>query len=149
MTCPKELLRRFERAGDAGLHIELVALDPGEAPDWEEARRYIDAIGLEEINDDLLELCGVDPDRDPQDTWLETVKERLSEDLESFRGDIEGDQDEIEEWDFRDGSIFASVGSLDDEANPVSGHGWLTRLLDAGVLGVAGFSRVRKAQLLT
>ena len=145
MTCREGAVATLERAGDAGLHIELVALDPGEAPDWEEAGRYIDAIGLEEINDDLLELCGVDPDRDPQDTWLDTVKERLRQDLESFRGDIEGDQDEIEEWDFRDGSIFASVGSLDDEANPVSGHGWLTRLLDAGVLGVAGFARVRKA----
>ena len=145
---PAGAVATLERAGDAGLHIELVALDPGEAPDWEEARRYIDAIGLEEINDDLLELCGVNPDRDPQDTWLDIVKERLRQDLESFRGDIEGDQDEIEEWDFRDGSIFASVGSLDDEANPLSGHGWLTRLLDAGVLGVAGFSRVRKAELL-
>lgn len=146
---PEGAVATLERAGDAGLQIELVALDPGEAPDWDEARRYIDAIGLEEINDDLLELCGVDPDRDAPETWLDTVKQRLREDLESFRGDIEGDQDEIEEWDFRDGSIFASVGSLDDEASPVSGHGWLTRLLDAGVLGVAGFSRVRKAQLLT
>jgi hypothetical protein len=136
------------RAQDAGLAIELVALDPGEAPDWEEARRYIDALGLEEIEDDLLEQCGVDPDRDPHDAWLDTVQERLREDLERLRADIEGDQDEIEEWDFQDGRVFASVGSPEDESDPDSGHGWLARLLDAGALGAAGFARVRKAELL-
>jgi hypothetical protein len=141
-------LATLARAQDAGLAVELVALDPGEAPDWEEAGRYIDAIGLDEIEDDLLELCGVDPDRDPEDTWLDTVRERLREDLERLRADIEGDRDEIEAWDFRDGRIFASVGSFEDESDPDSGHGWLTRLVDAGVLGVAGFSRVRKAELL-
>lgn len=36
----------------------------------------------------------------------------------------------------------------DDESNPHSGPGWLTRLVDAGALGAAGFSRVRKAELL-
>jgi hypothetical protein len=75
------------------------------------------------------------------------VKERLRSDLERFRADIEGDHDEIEEWDFRDGRIFASVGSVDDEANPDVGHGWLSRLVDSGVLTVAGFGRVRKTEI--
>jgi hypothetical protein len=145
---PEGAAATVERALEAGLAVELVALDPGEAPDWEEAQRYIAALGLDEIEDDLLELCGVDPGRDPHDTWLGTVKDRLTEDLERLRADLEGEHDEIEEWDFRDGSIFASVGSIDDESNPDRGHGWLTRLFDAGVLGAAGFSRVRKAELL-
>jgi hypothetical protein len=136
------------RAAAEGLAIELVALDPGEAPDWEEAQRYIAALGLDEIEDDLLELCGVQPDRQPQDTWLGAVKDRLVADLERFRDDVEGDHDEIEEWDFRDGRIFASVGSPDDESDPDRGHGWLVRLVDSGALGAAGFARVRKAELL-
>jgi hypothetical protein len=135
------------RAEAAGLAVELVALEPGELPDWDEAERYVDALILEEIEDDLLEQCGVNPQRDPSETWLEAVKERLRADLEQFRADIEGDHDEIEEWDFRDGRIFASTGSDEDEANPASGHGWLCRLLDSGALAAAGFERVRKAQL--
>jgi hypothetical protein len=135
------------RADEAGLYVELVALEPGEAPDWSEAEAYIDALELEEIGDDLLTRCGVDPDRDPRESWLETVKERLRSDLEQFRRDVEGDQDEIEEWEFRDGRVFAAVGSFEDESNPASGHGWMTRLVDAGVLAVAGFSRVRQAEL--
>ena len=135
------------RAEEAGQFVELVALEPGEAPDWAEAERYIDALVLDEIEDDLLELCGVDPDRDPRETWLDKVKERLRSDLERFRADVEGDHDEIEEWDFRDGRIFAAVGSFEDEADPDSGHGWMSRLLDVSALTAAGFTRVRKAQL--
>ena len=146
-TLPEAATATLSRAETAGLLVELVALDPGERPDWDEARRYIDALVLEEIEDDLLELCGVDPARDPRETWLETVKERLRADLESFRGDIEGDLDEIEEWDFLDGRIFAAVGSFDDQADPLSGFGWLCRLVDAGALAAAGFQRVRKAEL--
>ena len=138
----------FERAETAGLELELVALEPGEAPDWAEAAEYIDALILEEIEDDLLEQCGVNPAQDPRETWLETVQDRLREDLRGFRDDIEGDHDEIEEWEFRDGRIFASIGSFEDESNPDSGHGWLCRLLDAGALAAAGFRRVRKAQVL-
>jgi hypothetical protein len=41
------------------------------------------------------------------------------------------------------------VGSTEDEADPDAGHGWLCRLVDAGVLGAAGFSRVRKAEIVT
>ncbi len=137
----------FARAEAAGLSIELVALEPGEEPDWEEAERYIDAFILDEIEDDLIELCGVNPARDPRETWLETIKERLLEDLRQFRGDVEGEQDEIEEWDFRDGRIFVSVGNSDDEADPLKGHGWMSRLVDSSTLTAAGFQRVQKARL--
>jgi hypothetical protein len=143
---PEGAAATLERAQQAGLSIELVALEPGEEPDWEEAERYIDALVLEEVEDDLLELCGVDFDR-PRETWLATVKERLRSDLEQFRGDIEGEQDEIERWSFRGGSIFVSVGSEDDESDPDKGHGWMARLVDSGVLGVAGLERVRKADI--
>ena len=135
------------RAEEAGLFVELVALEPGEAPDWAEAEAYIDALELEVIEDDLLELCGVNPDSDPRETWLDTVKKRLRADLQRFRDDVEGDHHEIEEWEFRDGRIFAAVGSFEDEANPDSGHGWMTRLVDASALTTAGFTRVRKAEL--
>jgi hypothetical protein len=144
---PEAAQATLARAEEAGLAAELAALEVGEEPDWAEAERYIDALELEEIEDDLLELCGVRPDSDPRETWLGIVKERLRSDLESFRADIEGDHDEIEEWDFRDGRIFASVGSVDDEANPDVGHGWLSRLIDSGVLTLAGFRRVRKTEL--
>jgi hypothetical protein len=134
-------------ADQAGLFVELVALEPGEAPDWAEAHRFLDALELDEIHDDLLVRCGVNPGRDPRDSWLPTVKERLRADLEQFQADIEGNHDEVEEWDFRDGRVFAAIGSYDEEANPESGHGWMTRLYDAGVLEAAGFRRVRKAEL--
>ena len=136
------------RAEESGQLVELVALEPGEAPDWDEAGRYIDALILDEIEDDLVVLCGVDTDKDPQETWLETIKARLHEDLRRFREDIESDHDQIEEWDFRDGRIFASIGSFDDQADPDSGHGWLSRLVDSSASAAAGFSRIRKAQLL-
>jgi hypothetical protein len=103
---------------------------------------------LEEIERDLIEVCGVEPDRDPRETWLPTVQERLRVDLQLFRADIEGDHHEIEEWDFLGGRVFASVGSADDESNPDKGHGWMCRLVDAEALGAAGFERVRKAQLV-
>jgi hypothetical protein len=145
---PDAAAATFARAEEAGLAVELVALEPGEAPDWEEAERYIDALVLEEIEDDLLELCGVNPDRDPRETWLETVKHRLRTDLERFRDDVEGDHDQIEEWDVRGGRVLASVGSFGDEADPYSGHGWMCRLGDSGALAAAGFARVRKAELV-
>ncbi len=124
-----------------------MALEPGEEPDWDAAERFIDALVLAEVDDDLIVQSGVDTDRDPPDTWLDTVKERLRIDLQSFRADVEGDRDEIEEWSFRDGRIFASVGSVDDESDPNSGHGWMCRLVDSEALGAAGFERVRKAEL--
>ena len=135
------------RAEAAGLEVELVALEPGEEPDWAEAERFIDALILEELPDDLLELCGVHPDDDPRDTWLGIVKDRLHSDLAAFRDDIESDHDEIEEWDFLGGRVLASTGSLDDESDPNSGHGWMCRLVDSSALAAAGFERVRKAEL--
>jgi hypothetical protein len=144
---PESARAAFERAEQRGLSIELVALEPGEEPDWMEAERFIDALVIEEVNDDLLELCGVNPDTDPKNEWIETVRSRLRDDLASFRADIEGDEDQIEQWGFRDGRIFASFGSEDDESDPLSGHGWLCRLVDAEVHGAAGFVRVRKAEL--
>ena len=137
----------FARAEQEGYSLELAALEPGEEPDWPETDNYIDALVLELIEDDLLELCGVDPGRDSRESWLPTVTERLTEDRDRFRADIEGEHDQIEEWSFRGARIFASVGTPDDEADPDSGHGWMCRLLDGGVLTVAGFQRVQKARL--
>ena len=136
------------RAEEPGLAVELVALEPGEVPDWAAAERLIDALILEELEDDVIEMCGVHPDRDPRETWLATVQERLHSDLRSFRDDIEGDHDEIEEWDFLMGRVFAAIGSVEDESNPARGYGWTCRLVDAEALGAAGFDRVRKAELL-
>jgi hypothetical protein len=141
---PPQAEAAMAQAAEQGLELELVALEPGEAPDWDEALRYIDALGLEEIEDDLIEQAGVNPGRDPHETWLDTVKERLRSDLEAFRADVDGDHDEIEEWDFRGGRILASTGTFEDESNPNSGHGWMCRLLDSGALGIAGFQRVRR-----
>ena len=144
---PQAAAATLDRAESAGLSVELVALEPGEEPDWEEAGRYIDALILEELDDDLIEQCGIDPGRDPRDTWLDRIKERLREDLERFRADVDGDHDEIEEWSFRGGRIFASVGTPDDESDPDSGHGWMCRLFDSGALTAAGFQRVQRARL--
>jgi hypothetical protein len=138
----------LSRAQEAGLAIELVALDAGEAPDWEEAERFLDALILEEVSDDLLVLCGVDPAADPPERWLDIVKERLRDDLRALRADVESDHDQVEEWDFRSGRVFAAVGRIDEESDPDSGYGWMCRLVDADVLGAAGFERVRKASLL-
>jgi hypothetical protein len=142
-----EAAEALARAEEAGLAVELVALEAGEEADWTAAERYIDALILEEIEDDLLELCGVNPNADPRETWLATVNERLRSDLAYFRADVEGDRAEIQMWEFRDGRVFASVGAMEDEADPLSGHGWMCRLLDASALGAAGFARVRKAEL--
>ncbi len=136
------------RAEAAGLAIELVGLEAGQAPDWDEAERFLDALIIEEVEDDLLEMCGVDPNRDPKPTWVDVVKQRLRDDLRSFRADVEGDHDQIEEWDFRGGRVFAAVGKIDDDSNPLSGYGWMCRLVDAEALGAAGLQRVRKAVLL-
>jgi hypothetical protein len=144
---PETARATFARAERESLSLELVALDPGEDPDWDEAARFVDALILEELEDDLIEQSGVDPRVDPRDTWLDRVKARLRDDLDRFRGDLEGDQDEIEEWDFADGRVFAAVGNADDVSDPDSGYGWMCRLVDAGALAAAGFSRVQKARL--
>ena len=144
LALPAEAAGALAQAAAAGLSAELVALDAGEAPDWDAAASYIDALVLDEIEDDLVELCGVRPGSDPRETWLDTVKARLAEDLARFRADVEGDHAQILEWSFLDGRIFASIGSEADEANPDSGHGWLCRLVDASAAGAAGFERVRR-----
>src|SRR5262245_3430354 len=147
LRLPDAASELLERADGAGLSLELVALEPGELPDWDGAGRYIDALILEEIEDDLLVLSGVNPERDPRERWVEKVKERLRADLDSFRADVEGEHDEIEEWDFLDGRVFAAVGSFDDESDPDTGYGWLCRLVDASATAAAGFQRVRKTEL--
>jgi hypothetical protein len=144
---PKEAVALLARAADEGLEVELVALEPGEEPSWAEADRFVDSLILEEVPDDLLELCGVHPDDDPREAWLGIVKERLRSDLAAFREDIESDHDEIEEWDFLGGRVLASIGSYEDESDPNNGHGWMCRLVDASALAAAGFERVRKAEL--
>jgi hypothetical protein len=145
---PESAREVLAQAEQAGLAVELVALEPGEAPDWAAAERLIDSLILEELEDDVIEMCGVNPGRDPRETWLATVQERLGSDLDSFRADIEGDHDEIEEWDFLMGRVFAAIGSVEDESEPDRGYGWMCRLVDAEALGAAGFDRVRKAELL-
>ena len=85
---------------------------------------------------------------DPQETWLDTVRQRLRIDLDSFRADIDDRHQEIEEWDFRGRRSFAAIGCFDDDSNPRSGFGWMCRLVDAGVLQAAAFRRFRKPLLL-
>jgi hypothetical protein len=144
---PEPAVRAIADAQSAGLSAELVALEPGEVPDWDEAARFLDALTIEMVDDDLLEQCGVDPDTDPRERWIEIVRARLRADLERFRADVEADRDEMEQWEFLDGRVFAAFGSPGDEFDPDAGYGWLCRLLDAGVLGAAGFRRVRKPEL--
>jgi hypothetical protein len=127
--------------------VELVALDAGRAPDWQGASRYLESLIFEELEDHLIEQCGIDTRRDPQAQWLDAVKRRLREDLGSFRTDAEGSHDEIEEWDFQGSRIFAAVGDFDEDSNPSSGYGWMCRLVDASVLQAAGFYRARKPLL--
>jgi len=132
----------------AGRAVELVGLEPGQAPDWSQARDYLESLGIEEIEDDLLERTGVHPGRDRHAGWIDTVKARLRDDLASFRADVDGPHDQIEEWDFRGGRIFAALGDFDDDSSPSSGFGWMSRLVDAGILQAGGFYRVRKSLLL-
>jgi hypothetical protein len=135
------------RATAQGAAIELVGLEAGQTPNWNEATRYLDSLILEELEDDLLEQCGVDTASDPQRTWLAKAKRRLRDDLSSFHADIGHIHDRIEEWEFQGGKIFAALGRFDDDANPNSGYGWMCRLVDASVLQAAGFYRVRKPLL--
>lgn len=127
--------------------IEMVSLDLDGKPDWAAAEAFIDSLVLEEVGEEVLETCGVDPDADPTESWLDTVKERLRSDLARFRDDIETDRDVIEVWEAEEALILASVGTLDDERDPDSGHGWMCRLVDGGALAAAGFKRLLKADL--
>ena len=71
---PPAAAAAIARAAEQGLNLELVALDPGEEPDWPESGRYIDALIFEEIEDDLFEQCGVDVNRDSRETWLPVLE---------------------------------------------------------------------------
>ena len=122
-----EAIEALSRAQASGELVELVALEPGEAPGWDEAERYIEPLREEEMENDLFVLCGVDTRNDRQDTWLDTVKARLRGGPAPLPRGHRSDHDQIEEWDFRDGRVFASIGSFDDQASPDSGHGWLER----------------------
>ena len=145
-TLSDEATAFLARATEAGLSVELVALEPGEVADWDEAARYIDTLTLEEIGDDVLELCGAD--RAPREQQLAIVADRLRSDLERFRADADGPHDQIEVWDFRGGRIVAAVGNVDDESDPDSPYGWLCRLVDSGVTIAARLHRVRKTELV-
>ena len=60
-----------------------------------------------------------------RETWLDTVKARLRATWSDSGTTSRADHDQIEEWEFRDGRIFAAVGSIEDEADPDRGHGWM------------------------
>lgn len=145
VPAPPVRLRRA--ASSAGPMSEIVALDAGEEPDWVGAESFVDALVIEEVSDELLENCGVDPARAPRERWLDTVKHRLGEDLARFRRDVELDHDQIEIWETGTRTFFASTGAWGDEADPDKGHGWLSRLVDSGALAGGGFERVREADL--
>src|SRR5258705_1055961 len=59
---PSAAAAAIARAAEQGLDLELVALDPGEEPDWPESRRDIDALILAENDGHLFEHCRVDAD---------------------------------------------------------------------------------------
>jgi hypothetical protein len=155
-----ELEHRFAQQGDlaearaalefataAGLAVELVELEPDRDPDWDEARALLEALVIEEVGEDLLERCGIKPERDLPETWIDLVRLRLRADLTSFRGDVEGPHRQIHEWHIGPRRVFASIGTWESEADPDSGHGWLCRLVDGDVLGAAGFVRLREIEL--
>jgi len=137
----------LDRAASQGLLLELVGLDEGRAPDWEAAAHFIDSLIFEEVAEGLLELAGIRAGDLPPDRELELLKERLHEDLDRFRADVETDRDQIEEWDLHGLRIFASTGTWEDQFDPDHGHGWMVRLVDSGALGAAGFQRIRKTEL--
>ena len=137
----------LEFATAAGLAVELVELEPDRDPDWDEARAFLEGLVIEEIGEDLLERCGVKPEHDPPEAWIEEVRLRLRADLASFRGDVEGPHRQIQEWQIGPRRVFASSGTWESEADPDSGHGWPCRLVDSDVLGAAGFVRLREIEL--
>jgi hypothetical protein len=137
----------LDRAANQGLLLELVGLDPGRVPDWEAAAHFIDSLIFEEVAEGLLELAGIQAGDLPHDRELELLKQRLHEDLDRFRADVESDRDQIEEWDLHGLRVFASTGTWADQFDPDHGHGWMVRLVDSGALGAAGFQRIRKTEL--
>ncbi len=137
----------LDRAASEGLLLELVGLDAGRVPDWEAAAHFIDSLIFEEVAEGLLELAGIRAGDLPLERELELLKQRLHEDLDRFRTDVETDRDQIEEWDLHGLRVFASTGTWEDQFDPDRGHGWMVRLVDSGALGAAGLPRIRKTEL--
>jgi len=48
---PQTARAAFDRAEQLGQSVELVALEPGEEPDWDGAERFIEAIVIEEVEE--------------------------------------------------------------------------------------------------
>jgi hypothetical protein len=61
------------RAEAAGLAIELVGLEAGQAPDWEEANRYLDSLAFNVFY--WLPIRGESPAREPAERSLAGVPE--------------------------------------------------------------------------
>jgi hypothetical protein len=57
-SLPEEAEALIARAARENLELELVVLDPGEEPSWDDAARFLEALILDEIEDDLLESSG-------------------------------------------------------------------------------------------
>jgi hypothetical protein len=55
-SLPEEAEALIARAARESL--ELVVLDPGEEPSWDDAARFLEALILDEVEDDLLESSG-------------------------------------------------------------------------------------------
>ena len=144
---PPSAQAAFERAEQTGLSIKSSHSSPARSLIGRQPSASSRCSCSRRSRTTCSSFAGSTRTRIPRGTWLETVKSRLRSDLAQFRADVERDEDQIEQWSFRDGRMFASIGSPDDEADPLSGHGWMCRLVDAGVLTAAGFERVRKSEL--
>ena len=135
------------RAQAAGLAAELVALEPGEAPG---------------LGRGVALPRGADPRGDPG----RPARARRRRHPQRPAGDLarhgqaapprrpgrlpgrhRGRRGRDRGVGVPDGRVFAATGAPADEASPLSGYGWMSRLVDASVLGAAGFRRVRKADL--
>jgi len=93
---------RRERADGS----KLVALDPGEEPDWPASKSlalHSTHSSFEEIEDDLFVAVRRRRRHDGgRRRWLGNREGAPAvADLEAFATDVEGDHDEIEEWEFR------------------------------------------------
>ena len=118
----------FSRAEQGGLSIELVALEAGEVPDWTAAEQFVGALVLEELEDDLIELCGVDPDNDPRE-----VCSRPSSSACGRISRASGPTSRASTTRSRNGSSGA------DASSPPSGRSTTRRIRTADTGGCAGW----------
>ena len=132
---PPSAGRVSTRAEQTGLAIELVALDARRVAGRDEAVRYIEALGSRRSRTTCSSFAGCVPARTQrhlarhrQDPAVARIS-RSSASRRQARRTIRS-----RSGSFRDGRIFASIGSQDDESAPDRGHGWMCRLVDAGVL---------------